>query len=649
MLIATAGHVDHGKTTLIKALTGTDTDRLAEEKKRGLTIELGFAYIPGPDGTTLGFIDVPGHHKFVRTMASGVAGIDLALLVVAADDGIMSQTREHIAILDLLGIDRCLVALTYVDRVSAERVSEVSKQISDYLSDTSLSFANELRCIPVSVPQQIGVSELEVALFDCARESLEQKNVRPKGHYFRLAVDRSFSLRGAGTIATGTVMTGAIAESDAVTILSASDGFRSSMKNVKTSRVRSMHIDGAAASKTEFQQATTGQRAALNLAAVDTDEVSRGSWITSADIAVMTSCADVELQLLPSEKKSLRHWTSAHLYTGSAAINCRIALYDIRSLAPGTKHFAQLVLNAPHHLLYGDRFVIRDQSATRVLGGGMVIDPFASRHRSFRKQRATLLLELLHQDPLRALQGALAISKTGLPAEEFRLGRNLSPDQFVALLEGSGIVDSTDASGKSWLLRLTDLQAAQDLILDTIKQFHLQNQSSLGPHSEAVKSALQLAGNVFEMGLSKLLLANTIRRSNERLFLASHVPRLADEDKALLDQLSVWIQADNLKPPALADLASKLDVERADLINRVKPLLESGNLVLISTNRLYSPQALETLVDIAYKLCQESAEGFDAKTFRDVSGIGRNLTIDVLEYFDRQRVTRRVGDYRVVS
>jgi len=236
-----------------------------------------------------------------------------------------------------------------------------------------------------------------------------------------------------------------------------------------------------------------------------------------------------------------------------------------------------------------------------------------------------------------------------LLAEEFRLTRNLSPDQFATLLEESGVVASADASGTPWLLRLTDLQAATDLIHDTIKQFHLQNQSSIGPHSQAVKSSTQLAGNVFEMGLSKLLLTSTIRRSNERLFFASHVPRLADEDQTLLDQLSVWIQSDNLKPPALADLASKLDVKRDDLINRVKPLVESGNLVLISTNRLYSPQALESLIDIATKLSQESAKGFDAKTFRDASGIGRNLTIDVLEYFDRQRVTRRVGDYRIMS
>lgn len=649
MLIATAGHVDHGKTTLIQALTGVDTDRLAEEKKRGLTIELGFAYIPGPDGTTLGFIDVPGHHKFVRTMASGVAGIDLALLVVAADDGIMPQTREHIAILDLLGIDRCLVALTRVDRVNTERVDEVSQQVCDYLADTSLSGANGLRCIPVSVPQQIGVHELELALFDCARESLERVATRQQGHYFRLAVDRSFSLRGAGTVATGTVMTGAIAENDAVTILSPSDGSAASPKNLKTSRVRSMHIDGTAASETEFQQATRGQRAALNLAAVNTDEVARGSWITSPDIAVMTSCADVELQLLASEKKSLRHWTSAHLYAGSAAINCRIALYDIRSLAPGGKHFAQLVFSAPHHLLYGDRFVLRDQSATRVLGGGMVVDPFASRHRSFRKQRATLLSALRHKDPRIALPEALAISKTGLPAEEFRLTRNLSPEQFAMLLEECAIVANTDARGKLWLLRLTDVQAAEAEILDTITQFHRENQSSIGPHSDAIKSAMPLAGNVVEIALSNMLLANTISRSNQRLFLASHVPRIADEDKALLDKLSAWIQSDNLKPLALADLAAKLNVERADLLNRVKPLVESGNLVLISTNRLYHPQALESLIGIASKLSDESAEGFDAKTFRDVSGIGRNITIDVLEYFDRVHVTRRMGDYRIMS
>jgi len=308
MLIATAGHVDHGKTTLVNALTGVDTDRLPEEKSRGLTIDLGFAYAPGPSGQRFGFVDVPGHEKFVRNMAAGVGAIDVALLVVAADDGVMPQTREHVAILDLFGVCQCVVAITRSDLVGDNEIASVSAEVAELLEGTSLAGAD---IIPVSAPSGLGLDALTQALGQISGRVVEDA-ARQR---FRLSIDRSFTVRGAGTVVTGAIFSGGVSVGDAVRLLPSG----------RETRVRSLHADGV-----ETDQAHCGQRAALNITGIETTEASRGSWLVDPGIDVVSGCVDVAVRVLDTEPRSLRHWTPVHVHAGAGSTTGRPGARRIR-------------------------------------------------------------------------------------------------------------------------------------------------------------------------------------------------------------------------------------------------------------------------------------------------------------------------------
>ena len=354
MIVATAGHVDHGKTALIRALTGVETDRLPEEKERGLTIDLGFAYLPLADGDVLGFVDVPGHEKFLRNMVAGVAGIDIALLVVAADDGVMPQTEEHLAVLDLLGVREGLVALTKTDIVDDARAEQVTADVEGLLADTTLAGS---QIFPVAAPAGAGVDRLKDHLLGLVAAKAERAAV---GN-FRLAVDRSFVIRGAGTVVTGTAHAGHATVGERLLVAPA-------MREV---RLRGVHAQDRPSDK-----ARAGWRCALNLAGVERSDVVRGDWIVAADAPAPSRRLDVRLHVLASEERPLKHWTPAHIHHGAAHLTGRIAVIGAGSLAPGTSGLAQLVLETPVVAAAGDRLVLRDQSAQRTIGGGQVIDPF---------------------------------------------------------------------------------------------------------------------------------------------------------------------------------------------------------------------------------------------------------------------------------
>jgi selenocysteine-specific elongation factor len=381
MIVATAGHIDHGKTALVRALTGVDTDRLPEEKARGISIDLGFAYLQGEAGL-IGFVDVPGHERFVRNMLAGVAGIDLALLVVAADDGVMPQTREHLQILHLLDVRRGIVVISKTDRVSSARVAEVADEVQALLSGTSLAAAPVHR---VSAIKGEGVDGLRQTL---AAAAAAHRSRYRDGHHFRLAVDRVFSVAGTGTVVTGTVFHGRVKRGDRLVVSPAGHAVR----------VRGIEIRGLAA-----EDAQAGDRCALSLAGAEAAQVKRGDWVVEEPLHAPTQRIDVLLKLLPSERSPLEHWTPVHLHLGTDALTARVATPRAHPIQPGASAHAQLVFDRPILAVNSDRYIVRDQSGRRTLGGGIVLDPFAPRRKP-GAHRPAQLAALERSDALVALQ-----------------------------------------------------------------------------------------------------------------------------------------------------------------------------------------------------------------------------------------------------
>ena len=396
MIIATAGHVDHGKTQLVRALTGIDTDRLDEEKSRGLTMDLGFAYIDSPLGNRLGFIDVPGHVKFINNMVAGVGAVDLALLVVAADDGTMPQTREHLAILNLLGVRRGIVALTKIDRVAESRVKEVQTEIENLLTLTVLERST---IYPVSSITGAGIKSLSKGLDEIA-EALDDK--RPKGH-FRLAIDRCFTVKGSGVVVTGSVFSGSVNEGDELTL---------QPQNTSV-RVRALHTQNK-----PTKSAHVGDRCAVNIVGTNLSRSSihRGNWLSGNDRDSPTDRFDMRLSVLDTESTPLRHWTPVHVHTAANHVTGRVAVLEQRSINPGTSALAQIVLSEPINLCIRDQVILRDQAAKRTLGGGPTLHPQSPKRGRAKPERiATLQVIDAHLDSDQTIiEQILAREKEGL-------------------------------------------------------------------------------------------------------------------------------------------------------------------------------------------------------------------------------------------
>ena len=417
MLIATAGHVDHGKTVLVKALTGVDTDRLPEEKARGLSIDLGFAYHTRPDGGVLGFVDVPGHERFIRNMLAGVAAIDYALLVVAADDGPMPQTREHLAILDLLGVNAGAVVVTKVDLADDPQVAAVTGRIEKLVEGTGLKGAP---VFPVSALSGAGMAALHEHLTGLAAERCAAR-VRT-GARFRLAVDRCFTVRGAGVVVTGAVFSGEVAVGDRLVLAPAGTGVR----------VRRIHAQSRPADR-----GTLGERCAINLAGTELGraEIRRGDWLTGEPYPGVSQRFDAELRVLASEGRPLSHWTPVHVHAGAASFTGRVAVLEGRSIAPGQQGLVQVVVDQPFVGVRGDRFILRDQSARRTVAGGAVLDPAGATRGRARPERIAALRAFAADAPDRALSDLLATSVNGVDLDHFADAWNLRPEEAEALRE----------------------------------------------------------------------------------------------------------------------------------------------------------------------------------------------------------------------
>ena len=628
MIVATAGHVDHGKTTLVQALTGVDTDRLVEEKRRGMTIDLGFAYADFGGALPIGFVDVPGHERFVRNMLAGVAAVDFALLVIAADDGPMPQTREHLAILDLLGLKQGAVALTKIDRVTPARLAEAKREISALLATGGL---RDAPLFPVSAPSGAGLSILRahlVAVNSAWRARSDAGN-------FRLAVDRSFTIDGAGLVVTGAVLSGRARVGDQLLV----------SPQGTSVRVRSIHAHNRVAS-----MAVSGQRCALNLAGIDLkrSDVTRGNWIVAPAAQAPTTRIDVRLRVLGSEPRALAHWTPVRLHIGAAALSARVATLGARAIAPGTSGLAQLVIDTPISAVHADRFILRDQSALRTIAGGIVLDPFGATRGRSKPTRLAQLAAMERPTAADSLLALLEAEPAGVHLSRFAQAWNLTADETSALQSALPIkvVPGPDGALALALQRWEALRAA---LCAALADWHLAQAQSLGPSDIAL--ARQLGARTLALpvraAIKSLLEEGRVVREGVSLRLPGHRAQLGAQDAALLQQVSELLQAGGLRPPIVGELAATLNMALPLLLEFLKRASALGHLVPVAKNRFFLPTTIAALVQLAQTLAEESADGcFDAAGYRNRSGIGRNLTIQVLEFLDRSGVTRLAGDKR---
>lgn len=634
MILATAGHIDHGKTALVRALTGVDADRLPEEKKRGLTIDLGFAYTTLPDGTELGFVDVPGHERFLPNMLAGVLSIDRVLLIVAADDGPRPQTLEHLDILELIGIAEITGVITKIDRVDAARLSEVEAEVAALLADSGYP---EAPLFAVSSRTGDGIPALRQHLRDSALRADSERAARPPSGLFRMPIDRAFTLPGIGLVVTGTVAAGAVAVGDRLVV---------------DPRGAEIRIRGIHSQNRPVERVAARERCALNIvgAFVEGAEPGRGDWVQAAGLHKPTSRIDVQLTVSRAAPAPLRDGLPVHLHLGTLDVVARAAVLGARAIEPGETGFVQLDVGQPIAVLWGDRVVLRDHASRRTLGGGRVADPFPPRRGRSRPERLARLAALAEPDPGVAL--AQLVEAAGAVAlAPFALARNLDPDEIELIVEITGL-RRLGAARDAVVTGAVQLAALADRVAAALGEFHRAQPDMPGPGRTALFRKLHAAAPepALDAALAELIEAGRVIREGAALRLREHAARLSREDERFWAQLKPLLEADDLRPPRHLELAAALNIELRPLQLLLRRLERFGRVAAVAPNRVFLPDTLARLAAIAGELAEADPErGFTAAAFKDRSGIGRNLTIEVLEFFDRAGVTRRVGDARLLQ
>ena len=629
MIVATAGHIDHGKTLLVKTLTGVDTDRLPEEKARGISIDLGFAYLPLPNGELIGFVDVPGHERFVRNMLAGVCGIDYALLVVAADDGVMPQTLEHLNILNLLHIQHGAVVITKIDRVDEAQVKQVAEQVSALLSTTQLAGATVM---PVSAVSGAGMNELRDMLKGVAASAQSRASA---DQHFRYAIDRAFTVAGSGTVVTGTVFNGRVAPGDKLVLSPAGNEVR----------VRGIQIQGKAA-----QQASAGQRCALNLTGTDLEAVSRGDWVLAPAIHHPTQRIAGRVSVLASETQSLKHWTPVHLHLATADVTARVAIRRGESIAPGASAMVQLQLDKPVGALHGDRFILRDQSATRTIGGGIVLDPFVSTQRRSKEAREAELAALEQPTPEATLDALIKLGKS-VDLQRFETLFNMPSAQAAALYAKANLVQL----GKDTRAGITSTRSTQitDSITPHLQAFHKAQPQATGEETETLRKKLapELSADAFGTILRTLADARKIETSGSIARLPAHSTTANSADETMWQIVKPALEAAGFAAPQIKDLALQLKLKEPivkDFLYRKAKAGSGGNEIYrVTPDRFYTKATVAKLAATAQATAQAQPNGiFTAAQYRDWTGVGRGLAIEILEFMDTLGVTQRIGDTR---
>ena len=628
-VIGTAGHIDHGKTLLVKALTGMETDRAPEEKSRGITIELGFAFL----GDQATIIDVPGHERFVKTMVAGVSTIDLALLVIAADDGVMPQSREHLDVLQLMGVSRGIIALNKIDLADEEWLDLVEEEIRELVEGT---FLEEAEIVRVSAQTGEGIEDLKQRLIAMMEETSERR----VGGGFRLAVDRAFVSKGFGLVCTGTVLSGRLHEGDTVEV----------QPEGRQIRVRGLQQHGES-----VQEVMAGDRAAINLPGVEKEEIVRGDVLASPDYLHPTYMLDARLHLLPSCPRSLGHRARVRLHLGTREALARVVLLDREELYPGDDTLVQLRLETPVAAVWGDRFVIRRYSPALTIGGGMVLDPHPVKHR--RAEAAVLAeqLEALEQsDASAVVEARLRHAREGFKscqdlAGELGLGVEQS-EAVVQDLESAGRVVRVQVDNQAGAVHVETWESLSRQIEEALQTFHAENPLKQGLNREELRlrSARYVQLALFEQLVQALEKAGRVRMAGALVCAAAHTIQFTPEEEQLKEQIETALKSVDLaSAPDAAALASRLKVDRAKVEGVLAALQSLGTVVSLEGGLLLHG---DTLDEVRQKLRQHlEGEGeITVSGFRDLIEGNRRYALALLNFFDGEGLTERREDMRVL-
>lgn len=625
-IIGTAGHVDHGKTVLVKALTGIDTDRLKEEKERGISIELGFASLVLPGGRRLGLVDVPGHERFVRQMLAGVGGMDLVMLVIAADEGVMPQTKEHLSIIDLLQIKKGIIVLTKIDLVDDEWLELVKEEVRQAVRGTVLA---EALIIPVSAVTGEGIPELLKQLEDITSTI----SPRPAQGKVRMPIDRVFSITGFGTVVTGTLWTGTIRVGDELEIQT---------KGIKT-RVRNLQVHGKG-----VKEARAGQRVAVNLANVDLDAVKRGNCLLTPGYLKPTLRLDVSLRIL-EDAQPLENQNRIRFYLGTGEAFGRVVLLESDELKGGETALAQIHMETPVVASREDRFIIRRYSPMKTIGGGLVIDPFPPRHRRLSPSVINSLRQRLEGSSERILEQVVMEQKYGLNWREAAEKAFLPPDETLKILK--------EMAGEQVKLLLPDSDlyvvsveryiAWREMVSGALKEFHNRYPLREGMAREELRTRFfsRLPVKVFQDLLEQWAGENFIRLTATTVALSGFQPEFKPGQKKLLRELEERYQAGAWQPPAFSELLTEYRLKHEDLEELIHYLIREEKLVKINEEFYWHREAFRSACDMIKKAA--AGKPFSLAEARDALNSSRKYVLPFLEYLDRIKYTRRQGDNRV--
>jgi selenocysteine-specific elongation factor len=628
VIMGTAGHIDHGKTTLIKALTGIDCDRLAEERKRGITIELGFAFLDLAEDLRLGIIDVPGHERFVKNMVAGAAGIDFVVLVIAADEGVMPQTREHLEICSLLGISAGVVALTKTDMVDEEWLELVREDVREALTGT---FLEEARMIPVSAHTGLGLEELRSEITSMAREYAPKR----RSDLFRLPVDRVFTMRGYGTVVTGTSFSGRLRVGDEVLVY----------PEGKETRIRGLQVHGKST-----DTAGAGLRTAVNLSGLEVSDLERGQVLAHPDTLFPSRVWDLELTCLASARKGIKHRTELHFHHGAREILARIYLLDRDVLEPGETALCQVRFPSPMVGVFGDRCILRSFSPLQTIAGARIINPLGRKVKRFSRE-FDILGELAsrHGQDLVLSQLAMA-GAAGLRFAELRIMTDMESRELEKILQSLGGKQQAVLFDKEER-RYVHGELARELSTSLVQ--HLGAVHREQPMRPGVSRGELASGwgrtlhpKLFHALLERLLRQGEVVAEQEVVHLPGHKVSLAADQEAMRTRVTDMYAEAGLMPPTVKVVAETLDVTEKELAPMLKHLQEQGVLMKISQDLFFAVQAVDRMKQDVLAFFDEHRDMGPADFKEITGGLTRKFIIPLLEYLDKEKITMRVGDVR---
>ena len=631
-IVGTAGHIDHGKSALVRALTGIEPDRLPEERERGISIELGFAHLELEGGERVGVVDVPGHERFIRQMLAGAHGFDLVLIVVAADDGVMPQTEEHFDIVHLLGVRRAIFVITKADAVSPEHIDQVREEIEILAAGTPFETSP---VVAASALRGDGIEQLRALI----RETLEglqpRSGAAPSGALLRIPVDRVFVMKGHGVVVTGTALSGSVTVGSEVRVLPSG----------KSARVREVQVHGVPSTS-----AGEGQRVALNLSGLDKDDVVRGDSIAGGSADIVTSRVDARVEIRPSAGRSLESHTTVRLHHGTRETMARLIWLDgVREVEPRASAYAQLVTAEPVVACIGDRFVIRDQTAQRTLGGGTVLVARAERHRVARQKLAPCLEAVEKGDAASRLSAILQMSSAlALEAAEAALAAGISVETLAQIaVADPRIVALPSAASPALVMSAARSAEYRQQLVAAVAAHHREHPNLPGVDLEHLRGALRpvLEARLFRMIADDLVAARSLARRGNLVHDPAHAPRLGGADDELAVRVLGRLREAGTMPPVLKDLADELrvDLKRAGTVAGV--LVERGEAVKVLPDMFFARETVEKMAAALREHLSREGE-ITASGFRDLISASRKYCIPLLDYFDRSGLTMRVGDVR---